>query len=179
MSLVWLWMACGPEKPGESDDAPPINGGHEPADCDVNPEDACEEAFSCVEPVIAELDVVNGGEAVFEGVPHYTVQIDAQGEDDDGDLHNMRMTVWSDELVDGTVDTTGEGTAGSFAQMRDVDCTTYMGGYSLGLAVSGTPYAFDTLYEFAAVVYDAYDTPSAPVIAAGYTPKESGADGGP
>ena len=178
MSVVWLWIACAPEKPDESD-APPINGGHEPADCAVNPDDACEEAFSCTAPVIADLRVVNGGEAQFDDGVFWTVQIDADGEDTDGDLHNMRMTVWADDLVDGTVDTTGEGTVGGFAQMRDVECTTYVGGYGLGLGVNGAQFEYDTLYEFAAIVYDAFDTASEPVIASGYTPKADGTDGGP
>lgn len=168
--LVWLLLAaCAPDESKDSGDAPPINqGGGDTADCDANA------------PVIESFTLFNGGLYTFEDTEWPSLIAEASISDADKDLELVRMDVWFDDVVDGEVDTSGEAQlAGAPYSQEDYDpCTLGTSTYRLRFAITGNTFLFDTQYEFAGVVYDAHATPSEVAIASGWTPTQSGEDGG-
>jgi hypothetical protein len=165
--LTTALVACAPQEEEKDGDAPPINQDTDTTTCEGTP------------PVIAELDIVNGGLVEFDIGPLPTVQISVHTEDDDGDIDSMRVDVWWDATVDGTVNTAAaDGENGDPVQFDPQECSTNAGTYNFQLAVDGDRFAFDTEYEFAAIAYDAHEEASELAIASGYTPKADGSDGG-
>lgn len=91
----------------------------------------------------------------------------------------MRVDLWWDDEVDGSVDTSGGPLSGPLSELTDAPCATDEGIYNMVLPVNGDPFVYDTLYEFAAVAYDAHENASEVFVQSGWTPTADGEDGGP
>ncbi|MDP2313932.1 MAG: hypothetical protein Q8P41_13580 [Pseudomonadota bacterium] len=169
LPVLWplaLLGACNPDEK-DSSDAPPINQDEDsPVICDGTA------------PVITELSVGNYGELFdFEGTLAPALLVAATATDDDGDLHRMNMTLWWDDVVDGTVDTSAAGTEAGYYAMDEEPCGMFEATYGLVFEVDGNRFDYATEYEFAAEVVDDAGLVSAQVIASGTAPNMDGSDG--
>jgi hypothetical protein len=164
VALFLFAGACIDTTKNPSTDAPPIN------------QDDTGEPLTCegTAPVLSELVVENYGLYNFEDGPAPSLKVAATGMDDDGDLHRMDLLVWWDNVVDGTVDTSGEGTTSGIIAMDPDPCATPEATYALVFEVDGKRFDYSTAYEFAGEVYDNAGLVSAQVVASGVTPNESG-----
>jgi hypothetical protein len=165
--LLWL-MACSPE---EKEDTSPVEyidqGGDTGPDC------------GGVAPVINSIEVGNGGIRPYEGVDMPSLAILINVSDEDSDLRPVRFDLWWDTTVDDTVDLTIEGLQTEPYVVSDrEDCEVERINYTIHPAVTGDQFAFDALYEFAAIAYDAMDMASEVKVGVGYSPKADGTDGG-
>lgn len=159
LTMLALTGACTGPLEDTGPDAPPIN-----QDTDVE-EVKCEAAA----PVLEEL-TVTPGQFEFEDVLGPAIKVSGTGSDTDGNLHQMGLIVWWDDMVDGSVDITGVGTDTGLASLDPNPCTTPAGTLEFNLQVDGKRFAYATAYEFAGVVYDAAELRSSVVIASGVTP---------
>ena len=164
MLFTWI-LACTPE--GEKSDAPPINQD--------------DTAFSCsgTPPVITSLVFENLGMYEFEGGDQPAFKVTASFTDADADLTTVSMHLWSDVVVDGTVDTNGEYEGGDPYLFTDRECMASSRSYGLAFGVTSSSWGFATEYEFAATVLDVNDEESEPAITSGWTPNSDGSDGTP
>lgn len=161
MLVMMLAFGCtgAADKENTDDSAPPINQDDTaPTTCDgTNPE-------------IADLIIEDGGVHDFEGEDSPTLKVAAETNDDDGDLHRINMTLWWDDTVDGTVDTSGAGSEAGWYEMNETPCGTFTATYGVLFEVDGTRFAYETAYEFAAKVMDDAGLESEIVIDSGTTP---------
>lgn len=158
--LVLLLSACaGSEK--ESSDPPPLATDDTAEDCGGTP------------PVIDALTVSDGGEQTSEGVTFRALLVSADAHDVDSDIDRMKLDIWLDETVDGTVDTSGDPAfAGGYIVIRDLPCGVGTGGIGSYLPITGGRLSFATTYEFAGIVTDVHQFTSDAVIITGTTPTE-------
>lgn len=163
MILVLMLACSGGAGKDESTTGPPINQ-------DDTAEKVCEGSY----PKVTELTIEDAGELTVDAGTFNSFAVNAQAEDDDGDLHVISMDLWWDEVVDGDVSTSGAAGISSSAY-RDPDwedCEVFVTGFGLQIPVDGVRFLGKTAYEFAAVVHDANGMLSSPVIASGTTPEE-------
>lgn len=120
-------------------------------------------------PVITALTVEPGDTTTFEDGDWPTLGLQASTSDTDGDLHEMSMSVWSDDVLDGHVDTGGEPLSLS-AVMAPEACSAENTMFNVLFKVDGGDFDFATPYEFAVVVYDAAGLASAVAYGTGTTP---------
>lgn len=168
MPIFLLLLACQPET--KEDDSPVEyieQGGDTGPDC------------GGTAPVIEAINVGNGGIRPYEGVDMPSLAVEIHTADADSDLRPVRFDLWWDTTVDGTVDLTTEGIQTEPYVVSDRDtCEVARIIYTINPAVTGDQFAFDTLYEVAAIAYDAMDMASEVKVGAGYTPNADGTDGG-
>lgn len=154
-----LSIGCAPDETDDKGDAPPINTGEDSAvvECDGTA------------PVLTDL-VVEGMIYPFE-VEAPALVVSATATDADSDLHRMDVRVWWDDVVDGVVDTSGEGTAAGYYTFDSDPCATAQATYGLAFEVDGTRFDYATAYEFAAEVYDDAGLVSGQLVAHGVSPE--------
>jgi hypothetical protein len=158
LALLTLF-ACTTEKEDDTE-APPVEQ-------EEDSPTVCEGAA----PTLTELVVEEHDELVdFEGTLSPALKVAATGKDDDGDLHRMNMTLWWDDVVDGTVDTSGAGSEIGYYAMDEDRCGTFEATYGVLFEVEGNRFDYETAYEFAAQVYDDAGLVSEIFIASGTTP---------
>lgn len=166
VALALFAAACIEDPKHTGNDAPPINQ-------DDTSVVTCEGAA----PVLTELLIENNGIYDFEDGPAPSLKVAATGADDDGDLHRMNLVVWWDAVVDGTVDTSGEGTTSGIIAMDPDPCATPEATYALVFQVDGKRFDYATAYEFAGEIADDAGLVSEVVVASGVTPNMDGTDG--
>lgn len=167
--LIALSVGCKEEKTEET--APPL---------DTLAHDTVDYCPPGVPPVISEVLVENGGLADFDGETLPTVLVSAVVSDEDGDISSYKLDIWYDDTVDGSVEQGSTNTFQGLGTLKDGECTAPAGtvGLQVGLSPDAT-IAFNTLYEWGAIVTDDNLLSSEMVTGSGYTPTESGEDGGP
>lgn len=130
-------------------------------------------------PVIEELTLTEGDPITGEGGgdPQPTVLIVAEYSDEDGDAHVVAMDIWYDDVVDGTVDTSGAaGASLAPTAVEDDDgnpvdeCDGKGGSFGVMLGVTGDDLEFETEYDFGVIIYDANNTASEPKFGTVVTP---------
>lgn len=144
--------------------------------CRAAPEDkgdtgADSGSVSCVPGTAPEIDgfSIDEGTSTAEG-PSLLVELTAS--DSDGDLHSYQVDLWFDEQVDGSVDEGSDNhiTPGPVA-LDVAACAAPAIASEVNIVLLGEDVlAYDTLYEFAAVVTDAAGLSSAPAITTAQTP---------
>lgn len=158
-ALVAL-LACSSDDTGK-DTAPGIGD---------NTGDDCSGAAPVIDAfTIEEGDVITNE----DGQEQPSLNITVEFEDDDWDLNTVTMNVWFDDTVDGSVDTTGDApiSTGEY-QMEDGTCSVSGGSFTLAQGIVGDPLAYDTEYEFGAVIVDQHGLESDPAITSATTPSE-------
>ncbi len=131
-----------------------------------------------VEPVADTLLIDNGGVRNFEGDDYPTISLELHLTDEDGDLHQGKLQFWHDEVLDGTVDDSGDPDADRIYSEMGETCFSFEMTVRLAIQV-GTVFDYNTPYEFAALFIDADGDASNVLVEAGVTPKEDGSDGDP
>jgi hypothetical protein len=167
--LPFLLLAAVGCDDSKDDDTGPgsLNASDTDADCSGTP------------PVIDDLTVEIGdvltGEAGEDAQP--SVLITVEFSDEDGDAHVVAVDFWYDDVVDGTVDTSGAAPmqlpAGAMPDRsgRPIEeCAGDGGILGISLGVTGKELDFETEYDFAAVVIDNAGLASEPRVASGTTP---------
>lgn len=165
-SLISL-VACTKKESGDS--APPLTVTHETGS-------------NCVggtPPVISEVTLENSGIARYENDDWPTLTIWVSVSDEDWDINSYKLDLSFDDTVDGTVVPTSDNSFESLGTLADEACGASQGKVGLQVFLTGGGLAYNTLYEWGAVVTDANGFSSDMFTASGYTPTESGADGGP
>lgn len=155
LAVLVLSGACNGNLEDTGSDAPPLNQ-----------EDTDVEVIECdgTAPVLEEF-VVESVLHIFEGPELPAIKVSGAATDVDSDLHTFGMVVWWDEVVDGSVDTTGAGKdTGPVILDRD-PCTSAAGTLEYYLHVDDLEFDYSTTYEFAGVVYDAAEMRSDVVVA--------------
>jgi hypothetical protein len=96
------------------------------------------------------------------------------GSDADGDLHSYEIDLWFDDTVDGSVEVwTDNRIAPGPVNLDVVECGASAITSEIEIILlGGDVLAFDSLYEFAAVLRDAEGLSSAPAITTAQTPSE-------
>ncbi len=164
--LCLLAFACVPDEK-EEDSAGTLNPGGDETDCFGNA------------PVIEDFSTAEG-EPIQDSdggglQPSMLLLVDYS--DEDGDAHILRVDVWWDAVIDGTVDVTAapDATTEPYA-LEDAggtpveECAGKGGTFELSVGVTGDDLEYETEYDFGVVLYDASDTPSEPAFATGVTP---------
>ena len=153
----------------DSSKAPPINQNDDSGD------PVCEGTA----PVITELVVENyGGLYPFETGDAAALQVSATGTDADADLHRMNLVLWWDDVVDGSVDTSGAGTEAGYYRFEDTEpCAGDEATLGLIFEVGDARFQNATPYEFAAVIWDDAGLVSEVAVADGVAPNADGTDG--
>ncbi|MCP4805432.1 MAG: hypothetical protein GY913_13780 [Proteobacteria bacterium] len=131
------------------------------------------------DPVVSNVTTENGGNQDFEGELFPTVLIWADVADEDGNLDFVTMDLWWDEEPDGAVDSSGDPQgSSSFVPNSDASpCAQTAETVGLYLQVGGgIPY--DTQMDFAVRITDSENEVSNVGVATGFTPTETGDDGG-
>lgn len=139
------------------------------------------DAVECfgADPVVGMVTLENGGNQDFEGELHPTILIWAEVTDEDGNLDFVTMDLWWDEEPDGAVDSSTDPLASnSFVPNTDAEpCGQKAETVGLYLQVGGgIPY--DTQMDFAVRITDSETEVSNVAVATGFTPTETGDDGG-
>jgi hypothetical protein len=161
MLLMLLGLGCpaSDEKNTGDDSAPPINQNDTaPTSCDGT------------NPVINELIIEDAGVHDFEGEDSPTLKVSADASDDDGDLHRINLTLWWDDVVDGSVDTSGAGEESGWYEMNETPCGTFSATFGILFQVDGSRFEYETTYEFAGMVTDDAGLESNIAIDSGTTP---------
>ena len=166
MSLA-LFLACT-KTTGEDSGAPPLGGGDDSvAECFGNP------------PVVNSVTLENGGVQDFEGTPYPTLLIWADTTDEDGNLDVVTMEIWWDETPDGEVDTSGTASGEKTWTPRQDSTACAETEETLGLYLQvGGAIPYDTEMDFAVRITDSEGEASNDGVATGFTPTETGDDGG-
>ena len=162
LPMLLLFMAC---KGGGEDTntAPPVRNDDTAGAC------------SGADPVIAGVNLSNGGIVDFEGTDYPTIQISADATDEDGNLNYVTMEVWFSEFGDPNTD--GSAQLDKTFSVDSNDCS--VDGYVFDLNVQvGGGLQPNTEYTFAVRLTDAEGEVSNIGLATGYTPKSDGSDGG-
>ena len=171
--ILWaalvLGVACSP-KTQTGDSAPPI---------DTEPPDTGTACVGGTPPVISEVTLENTGIARYENDDYPTITIWAAVSDEDWDINAYKLDVSYDDTIDGTVTPTSDNTFETTGTLSETACGAEEGTVGLQLFLTGGSIAYDTLYEWGAVVTDANLYASAMVTASGYTPTSTGEDGAP
>lgn len=167
--LVSALPACGPDKSDDDDDD---DGGDDTAADDTAAEDETAagsgggdegggedgtETCEGTAPDIVSITCQDGGV-----VPHFetgedtaTLQLAIDVEDDDGDLHQYQVSLFLDEDIDGSV-AEADSPYSPVNQSLDLDeCDATATRIELTLYLNGERPAYDTRYEWLAVVTDA------------------------
>ncbi|HJN75409.1 MAG TPA: hypothetical protein QGF58_15885 [Myxococcota bacterium] len=164
MSLL-LFLSC--DKPAGDSNVPPLGGDDSTLECFGN------------DPVINEVALENGGVQDFEGTPYPTILIWADTEDADGNLDVVTMEIWWDETPDGAVDTSGTAAGDKTWTPRQDSAACNETAENLGLYLQvGGSIPYDTEMDFAVRITDSEAEPSNIGVATGWTPTETGDDGG-
>jgi hypothetical protein len=165
MLVVMLFAACVDDTKDGSDDAPPLHDTEE---------ETCEGTAPTLDQLVIEP---YDGLYEYEDGPAPALTVSATGSDEDGDLDNMRLVVWWDDVVDGAVDTSGAGEDAGYYQMDPDPCHSYADiTYGIIFQVDGNRFDYATAYEFAGVIYDAAGLVSNELVADGMTPNADGSD---
>ena len=130
-------------------------------------------ATECVPDSAPTIDGISIGQNESEqGEPSLLVQI--QASDADGDLNRYEVGLWFDDEVDGAVDRTSYNHIGPGPVDLGVpDCSAPAISSEVEIVLLGDGVlAFDTVYEFVAVITDAQGLDSAPALTSGKTPRE-------
>ena len=164
--LCLLAFACVTEEKDE-DSAGTLNPGDEESDCFGTPPEIDDFSAAEGEPI---QDSDGGGLQ-----PSVLLLVDYS--DEDGDAHILRVDVWWDAVIDGTVDVTASPNATTDpTALKDawgdpvLECAGKGGTFGLSVGVTGDDLEYETEYDFGVVLYDASDTPSEPAFATGVTP---------
>lgn len=157
------------DKTGE-DTAPPIETTtHETGD-------------NCVggtAPVVSAVMLENTGLARYENDDWPTLTVWATAADDDWDLNAYKLQIWFDDTVDGTVAEGDDNGFDAVGTLAEENCGAAEGTVGIQIFLTGGGIAYNTLYEWGAVVTDAHELASEMVTTSGYTPTETGEDGAP
>jgi len=166
MSLV-LFLACT-KTTGEDSGAPPLGGdGDSVAECNGS------------DPVLNSVNLENGGVQDFEGTPYPTILVWADTEDADGNLDVVTMEIWWDESPDGSVDTSGIPSGEKTWTPREDSAPCQETAETLGLYLQvGGSIPYNTEMDFAVRITDSEGEVSNDGVATGYSPTETGDDGG-
>lgn len=161
--------ACGEEKVEES--APPV---------ETETQETADDCVGGTPPVIVSMELENTGVQRFENDEYPTITVWVEAEDEDWDLASYKLSVYYDDVVDGTVEQSSEnGFSNSGTLSDDGDCTAPGGTVGIQIGISGAGIEYDTLTEFGAVVTDGNGLTSELGTVSGYTPTATGEDGGP
>ncbi len=164
MLLVWMFVGCPGEAVKSDDSAPPLN----------HPEDTAPVICDGTDPVLADLTVAPyDGLYSFEGQDSPALTVSAAATDDDGDISELTLELWWDDVVDGSVDTSGDATSTTYQFSQD-PCEGFANNLGLIFEVDGNRFDYATPYEFAGVVTDEAGLVSAIVVASGVSPNEDG-----
>ena len=137
--------------PGATDD--PFDG----VDSDCDP--STPEQPGDTPPQIVSLTCEGQGvDALVEDEVMPTMALGLELSDADGNLHITEVSIYMDEQVDGTVDTTGE--LIGFVRFDDGFIPTHEMRLLVYLETDGDDLAYETTYEWAAVVEDSVGTRS-------------------
>ena len=167
--LLWAPAACQTDK---DDSEPP------PLDTLDTPQDTAPECAGTA-PVITSLWLENTGVQEYEqGDWRPTITIWASATDEDWDLNTYQLSIWYDETVDDAVEQSDATELSNGGTLTSDECGAPEGTVGLRIFLSGGGIAFDTLYEWGAIVTDAHGLTSELAITAGYTPTSEGEDGG-
>lgn len=162
--LLVALLGCAQEEVKDTE-APPVenNTDTEPIVCEGTA------------PVLTELTVGDYGELYdFEDGPAPALLVAATATDEDGDLHEMAITWWFDDVIDGAVDTSVAGNEQGYIRMEEQDCATAEATYGVIFEVDGNRFDYETEYEFAAEAYDAAGLVTGQLVASGVTPAAAG-----
>jgi hypothetical protein len=164
MLAMALFAACVNDKEDDTE-GPPLSG-----------DDTAVETCDGTAPEVSELEIGPYGQLYsFEDGDNPAMVVSTTATDADGDLNRMDVVLWWDDVVDGTVDTSGAGEEGGYYQMKDTTCGTFTATYNLLMEVNGGRFAYSTPYEFAAqAIDDAGLVSEVIVVADGISPDESG-----
>ncbi|MSQ03043.1 MAG: hypothetical protein EXR71_14340 [Myxococcales bacterium] len=164
--LCLLAFACVPEEK-EEDSAGTLNPAEQETTC------------SGTAPVVDDFSAAEG-EPIEDndgGGLQASVLLLVDYSDEDGDAHILRVDVWWDTVIDGTVDVSGSPNAATPpTALEDAggtpveECAGKGGTFGLSVGVTGDDLDYETEYDFGVVIYDASDTPSEPAFATGVTP---------
>jgi hypothetical protein len=149
-------LAC--TKGDKDSDQPPGLGDDSEASCEGN------------DPVLANLLVEEGQPTDFEGVTYPTVLIQAEAADEDGNLDLVRITLYFDETVDGSIDTeTAGSTSASVSPDGGGPCESINATLGLYLQV-GEGIAYETEYDWGMQIEDSKGEVSNLLVGSGVTP---------
>lgn len=165
MVMLMLALAGCAEEAEKDTEAPPIEN-----DIELEPL-VCEGTA----PELTELTVGDYGELYdFEDGPAPALLVAATATDSDGDLHEMAITWWFDDVIDGAVDTSAAGEEQGYIRMEEQDCATAEATYGVVFEVDGNRFDYETAYEFAVIAYDAAGLATGQLVASGVTPAAAG-----
>ncbi|MDP6931523.1 MAG: hypothetical protein QGG40_01345 [Myxococcota bacterium] len=166
VAVFALAAGCTSQKADDSGAPPLLQSGDDSAvTCEGTP------------PEIVDFTVENGGIQEHENESYPSLVIEVEVTDADADLETYALDVWYDDEIDGAVDTTSDSELSSSGTLSSTPCSTDGATLSLTLFLGGD-LAFETLYEWAAVVTDANGLVSETALTEGYTPTSDGEDGG-
>ena len=143
----------------------------------IGDEDTESECPGGTAPIIDHMAIENGGTVSNGDDSWLSVNVALDISDADADIHNVRVEVWYDETVDDAIDTSIAPDAEFVGTLDSSPCSTPSGSMNNYLEVGGGGPAYNTVYEFGAIVIDANGLSSELTIASGSTPKEDGSDG--
>lgn len=167
--MTWLLLALACTKDTGTDDSAPPLVDDTVAPCEGN------------DPVLNAVTVTNGGVRDFDGTPYPTVLVEFDATDDDGNLNTVVMDIWVDQVIDGSVDTSGASDVNTVATLTEEDCSvTATGGAStVGVNIQvGGGLEYGTEYDWAGQITDANGEVSNVAFTTAWTPNSDGSDGG-
>ncbi|GEM_PF-6185241 len=148
----------GPGGPGDDTDDP-------------FPGDSCGESI----PVVTALTAENGGLYDFGSGLSATVMFQVAAEDDDGDLHEHQLHIWTDSSPDGVVDTSGSAPMVAAVSVSTEACEVAEVTVDLRVEVGHSLPAGEEV-DVAIAVEDAAGHLSIPMVLTLTTPLEDGSD---
>ena len=162
-------LGCPPVE--EEKEPPPIPKGGDTGDT----------ALECAgtNPVLTELTArPDGLHELEQGQLFPTMIFDISATDEDGDLNFVTYDLWWDDVVDGTVDTSGSPQVTGHGTISTARGNSSSMSMELSLSSQGNP-AYNVWYDFALVVEDEAGLPSNVLVTPGAMPKEDGSDPDP
>jgi len=168
-SLLLLVLGCQPEV--EEGEPPPIPKGGDTGDTAVD--------CAGVAPVITSLTAsADGLHEDEQGQSFPAMVFELQADDVDGDMSFVSYRMWWDDVLDGTVDTSGSAFVQGQAAISSGRCDSFTLGLNLSISSQGNP-ALNTWYDFAVTIADEADMWSEPAFCQGAMPNEDGSDPDP
>lgn len=154
-----LLLACSNTDDSGKDSAPPLETG-DPTEC------------AGTNPVMDDFSITEGDILTNEdGDQQPSLRFVAEFSDEDWDLNEIILDIWFDDVVDGTVDTSGASDISSgLYEMESGACTVSGGSLTFDYGIVGDPLDYETEYDFAAVVTDQNGLVSEPGFASATTP---------
>lgn len=156
--LLFLW-ACTAGENAKDDSAPALLDDSGGITCTGTP------------PVLDAVIVEDGGQITIDAGTFDSLLVAGQATDADKDLYIVDMDVWFDDIVDGTVDTSGDALSTEPYRLIDYEpCEAPSAQYGLKLPVNGSLLVSGTTYEFAVIFYDSIALASEIGIGTGTAP---------